>query len=126
MQESYNAILVERKQSRLYVTLNRPEVRNAMSGELVTELTTVLKEIQADRTIRTLILRGAGGYFCAGGDIKAFKQIFQGAFSPEQVAAKNREAGNFFLLMNQLPQTVVMLVEGAAVGGGLGLACRSK
>ncbi|MEM7343440.1 MAG: enoyl-CoA hydratase/isomerase family protein [Chloroflexota bacterium] len=124
-QTEFNNILVERKESRYYVTLNRPEVRNALTGETVAELTRILDQIEDDRAIRTLILRGAGGFFCAGGDIKAFKQLFQGEFSAEQVAAENRAAGHFFTRLNQLPQTVLMLVEGAAVGGGLGLVCTS-
>jgi len=125
MQTEYKTIIVERQESRCYVTLNRPEVRNALTGEMITELTAVLDTIHADRTIRTLILRGAGGFFCAGGDIKGFKQLFQDDFSAERAAAENREAGSFLDRLNQLPQTVVMLVEGAAIGGGLGLVCTS-
>jgi len=123
--KAYGTIIVERRGSRCYVTLNRPEARNALTGEMVTELSEVLDDIQEDRTIRTLILRGAGGFFCAGGDIKGFKRIFQDDFSSEQVAVENRSVGHFLTRFNQLPQTVVMLVEGAAIGGGLGLVCTS-
>ncbi|MEM7538190.1 MAG: enoyl-CoA hydratase/isomerase family protein [Chloroflexota bacterium] len=124
-QELHNTIVVERHASRCYVTLNRPEVRNALTGEMVAELHAVLDNIENDRTVRTLILRGAGGFFCAGGDIKGFKQVFQGALAHEEVAAENRHAGHFFMRVNQLPQTVVMLIEGAAIGGGFGLVCTS-
>ena len=122
---TYNTLLVEQQQSRCLVTLNRPAVRNALSGEMIAELTAVLNRIELDRTIRTLVLRGAEGWFCAGGDIKQFQQLFQGQLTAEEVAAENREIGRLLTRLNMLPQTVVMLVEGAAIGGGFGLVCVS-
>jgi len=124
-QIEYNTIIVQKQASRCYITLNRPEVRNALTSEMVAEISSVLDDIQEDRAIRTLILRGAGGFFCAGGDIKGFKELFQSDFSAEEAAAENRAAGHFFTRINELPQTVVMLVEGAAIGGGMGLVCTS-
>lgn len=96
-----------------------------MSAEMIGELTAVLDKIEADRSIRALVMRGTGGWFCAGGDIKGFKQIFQGGATPEQIATENRELGDFLIKLNSLPQVVVMLVEGAAIGGGFGLVCCS-
>ncbi|HRI06818.1 MAG TPA: enoyl-CoA hydratase/isomerase family protein, partial [Nannocystaceae bacterium] len=55
---------------RLHVTLNRPHVRNAMSFAMVEELMAVFEAVRTRRDIRALILRGAGGNFCAGGDVK--------------------------------------------------------
>ena len=55
---------------RLYVTLDRPEARNAMSAAMAAELRAVADAVDADPSIRAVILRGAGGTFCAGGDIK--------------------------------------------------------
>ena len=54
----------------LHLTLNRPEVRNAMSLRMVTELRLALAAGEASGTVRVIVLRGAGGHFCAGGDIK--------------------------------------------------------
>ncbi|MGB0386883.1 MAG: enoyl-CoA hydratase/isomerase family protein [Ardenticatenaceae bacterium] len=125
MNSEYKTILVERQGSRLYVTLNRPQARNAITGEMRSELSAVVSAIRDDRSVRVLIMRGAGGVFCAGGDIKGFKRIFQGEFSAEQVAAQNRSYGEFMTELNELPQTVVMLVEGGAIGGGLGMVCVS-
>ena len=69
------------------------------------------------------MLRGKGGVFCAGGDIKNFKNAMQGTMQPQEVASANRGFGDLMVQVNEQPQVVVMLVEGAAIGGGLGLAC---
>ncbi|MBI3737363.1 enoyl-CoA hydratase/isomerase family protein, partial [Candidatus Sumerlaeota bacterium] len=63
-------LILERKGSRLHVTLNRPEIKNALSGELVQDLSTIADHSANDPTLRAIILRGAGGTWCAGGDIK--------------------------------------------------------
>ncbi len=125
MNNNYNTLLVKRDGSRLYVTLNRPQARNAITGEMISELSAVINGIRDDRSVRVLIMRGAGGIFCAGGDIKGFKQIFQGKRSTEQIATENRGYGEFLQQLNELPQTVIMLVEGGAIGGGLGMVCVS-
>ena len=84
----------------------------------------VLDAVREDRSLRTLILRGKGGMFCAGGDIKGFKSGLQsGAPDEEEIARGNRSFGNLMVKLNEQPQATIMLVEGAAIGGGLGLAC---
>lgn len=120
-------LLVEQQGSRLYVTINRPESRNALSHEVVQELSSVIDAIAEDRSIRTVILRGAGGTFCAGGDIKSFQESFQSSAptdgSRDPIALNNRAFGDFMIKMNSMPQTLVGIIEGAAFGGGLGLVC---
>jgi isohexenylglutaconyl-CoA hydratase len=116
-----------REDSTLRVTINRPETRNALTAEVVEELTSVADAADADTTLRTIILRGAEGTFCAGGDIKGFKQSFEAAEPKvgerDPIAVNNRKFGNFLIKFNSLPQTVVGVIEGAAFGGGLGLVC---
>ncbi|MEQ8348003.1 MAG: enoyl-CoA hydratase-related protein [Sneathiellaceae bacterium] len=123
------ALALERRGSVLHVTLNRPDTRNAMDGTMVAELLAVTQAVRGDRALRTLVLRGAGGTFCAGGDIKGFKSSMQASVpepgAPDPVVRQNREFGDFLIALNELPQTVVMVVEGAAFGGGLGLVCVS-
>jgi isohexenylglutaconyl-CoA hydratase len=110
--------------STLAIWLDRPESKNALSAEMVTELDAVLDAIRDDRSVRALVLRGRGGVFCAGGDIKDFKSGLQGGEpDPEQVARGNRGFGDLMIKLNEQPQVVIVLVEGAAIGGGLGLAC---
>ncbi len=106
----------------LTIWLNRPEARNALSSEMAEELFSVLQAVRDDRSVRGITFRGKGGVFCAGGDIKGFRAIMQ-AQSVETVTAFSRRAGELFHLVNEMPQVTVMLVEGAAMAGGLGLAC---
>lgn len=116
---------LDRQGANLHLTLNNPERKNALSGEMVNEMIEVLDAIAPDRSIRSLIMRGEGGTFCAGGDIKGFKAGFQADADPVAIAASNRTFGDFLIRLNNLPQTVIMLVDGAAMGGGLGLTCVS-
>ncbi|MCB1676679.1 MAG: enoyl-CoA hydratase/isomerase family protein [Halioglobus sp.] len=115
---------LELQGSVLKIWLNRPQARNALSAEMVDELGAVLDAIADDRSVRSIVLRGRGGFFCAGGDIKGFKSDLQGgAPDADQVARDNRGFGDLMLKLNEQPQAVIILVEGAAIGGGLGLAC---
>jgi isohexenylglutaconyl-CoA hydratase len=115
-------LILQRQGSVLTIWLNRPEAKNALSAEMTDELSLVLDSIRDDRGIRTILLRGKGGVFCAGGDIKGFKSDMQ-QVSAEQVAKGNRGFGDLMIKLNEQPQVVIILVEGAAIGGGLGLAC---
>lgn len=119
-----SALILEPEGSVLTIWLNRPEARNALSAEMVDELGAVLDATRDDRSLRTIILRGKGDFFCAGGDIKGFKSDLQGGEpSKEDVARGNRSFGDLMIKLNEQPQAVIILVEGAAIGGGLGLAC---
>lgn len=103
---------------------NRPEARNALSGDMVAALRETLTRLAAADGVRGLTLRGRGGTFCAGGDIKGFKSIFQNESQTEaDVAAANREGGELFAQMDAFPHPVIMLVEGAAMAGGMGIVC---
>lgn len=110
----------------LTLWLNQPESRNAIDDVMVAEIHATLDAIREDRSIRTLVIRGKGGFFCAGGNLKGFK-AGQGheEVTEETVAFGNRQFGHLLIKLNEQPQTVITLVEGAAIGGGLGLACLS-
>lgn len=116
-------LLLERSGSVLTAWLNRPDSRNALSAAMVAELSGVLDIVRDDRGVRTLVIRGKGGVFCAGGDVKGFKTAMQGEMSAQEIAATNRGFGDLMVKLNEQPQVVIVLVEGAAVGGGVGLAC---
>ena len=116
-------IELDRQGSVLRLWFNNPERRNALSGNMAQEIFDTLEAIRDDRTIRTLVIRGRGGVFCAGGDIKGFKSNSQAEANPAEVTKGNRFFGELMDQLNELPQVVVMLVEGGAIGGGLGLSC---
>ncbi len=118
-------LILEKEHGALTIWFNQPESRNALSAEMAEELSAVLDAVADDRSIRAVILRGRGGVFCAGGDIKSFKSSMQGEMNRAEVAAANRSFGYLMEKLNEQPQLVIVLVEGAAIGGGLGLACVS-
>jgi isohexenylglutaconyl-CoA hydratase len=109
------------------LTLNRPDRRNALTHDMMLELEDAFAAVRDDLSCRVLVLRGAGGHLCAGGDLDAMANMppkpTNGAADP--LVPAYRKLGNALLLLNRLPQAVVAIVEGSAVGGGLGLACCS-
>ena len=116
-------LIVERDDGWLTLWMNRPDVRNALGAEMLEAMRGALEAVCDDRTVRGITLRGKGGVFCAGGDLKSFRSNFQGGASHAEIAASNSNAGEFFTYLNTMPQVVVMLIEGAAIAGGLGMAC---
>ena len=111
----------------LHVTLDRPETKNALNRAMVRDLTDVVDYLAAHQDIRAAVVRGANGTFCAGGDINGFKELFSTPLPKpgerDGVALHNRRFGAIMSRFEELPQTIVMVVEGAAYGGGLGLMC---
>jgi isohexenylglutaconyl-CoA hydratase len=112
----------------LHVTLDRPDSRNAMSLVMVGELRAVLAAVQGDLSVRAIVLRGAGGHFCAGGDIKdmaAARARAQGEGSADAYRALNRAFGSLLEEAQHTPQVLIAVLQGAVLGGGFGLACVS-
>ena len=109
----------------LTVTLNRPEVRNAMNVGMVDEVIALCEAVADRRDVRVLVLRGAGGHFCAGGDIRDMAQArsapSEGGVDPAR--AMNRRFGAMMTAVDRAPQAVVAVLQGAVLGGGFGLAC---
>lgn len=112
---------LEREGSVLHVTLNRPDARNALNSALVTDLETTFAAIAGDRTVRTVVLRGAGGFFCAGADLKEVAANGQSENRRETTMRYSRRFGTLIRAIENAPQAVIMVVEGAALGGGFGL-----
>jgi isohexenylglutaconyl-CoA hydratase len=123
MLPSVDNLLLERDEDTLTIWFNRPEARNALTAAVTDDLAAVLEALPRERAIRFVILRGKGGVFCAGGDLKAFQAAFQGGASRDSVVAANAEFGRLMKAIHALPQLFVVLIEGAALAGGLGLAC---
>ncbi|MFI8394793.1 enoyl-CoA hydratase [Pseudomonas sp. Choline-02u-1] len=116
-------LLLELHGGVLHITLNRPDSRNAMSLQMVAELRAVLTAIRDDRTVRALVLSGAGGHFCAGGDIKDMANArAQGADAYHEL---NRAFGALLEQAQHTAQVLICVLQGAVLGGGFGLACVS-
>lgn len=116
-------LLLEQAGGVLHITLNRPDSRNAMSLAMVEELRAVLAAVRDDASVRALVLRGAGGHFCAGGDIKDMASAR--ATGIDAYRALNRAFGSLLEEAQAQPQVLIALLEGAVLGGGFGLACVS-
>ena len=127
-QQFDDSIQLEQDGSILSLWLNRPDSRNAMSLNMVKAIQQVFKSIENDLSIRAVIIRGKGGHFCAGGDIKDMAQLrgeAANAGSNQPYVDFNRQFGYMIEQVDQAPQTVVAILEGAVLGGGFGLACVS-
>src|SRR6201990_61794 len=125
---TYETLILKRERARLHVTLNRPEVKNALNPTLIGELRAVFDMLRDRRDIKVVILRGAGGTFCAGADLKNMEQSLgekPRSGEKDPVALGNREYGTFLEMVNTTPQVVVAAVEGYAIAGGFGLLCVS-
>jgi isohexenylglutaconyl-CoA hydratase len=109
----------------LHLTLNRPEVRNAMSQRMVTELRLALAAAEASGAVRVVVLRGAGGHFCAGGDIRdmAAARMKPAAEGEDAMAQVNAHFGLLCAAFARTPLALVAVLEGTVMGGGFGLAC---
>lgn len=121
-------LLLEKQGPTLFLTINRPDVRNAMSLQMVAELATIFTQIEHDETIRAVVIRGNGGHFCAGGDIKDMagargQKPEEGQHDP--FYKLNRAFGQMIEQVNQSSKVVIAVTEGAVMGGGFGLACVS-
>ena len=107
-------------------TLNDPASRNALSEAMVDALLTACERAVADADLRGVVLRGAGGHFCAGGSLGGFAKtigqpLAEGEVDP--LVPLNRRFGTLLQALCALPQWLIVAVEGAAMGGGFGLVC---
>jgi len=101
------------------LALNRPEVHNAFNDEELRELTEAVREVAADAQVRVLVLTGNGRSFCAGADLNWMKSVL--GYTVEQNKKDAAVLVDLLDMLEQLPKPVVGRINGAAVGGGVGL-----
>jgi isohexenylglutaconyl-CoA hydratase len=120
----FKTLAVRRDGGVLHVTLNRPEIRNAMSLAMVRELRAVLGQAEMKGDVRAIVLRGAGGHFCAGADLSdmaAARMKLQD--NPKALEEINSSFGELCVAYASTGIATVAVVEGTCMGGGFGLAC---
>lgn len=117
----YSAIIYEIRSKVAYITLNRPEKRNALNGQLLTDLENALAEAEADRDVRIIVIQGAGPSFCAGYDLTPTGKT-NGASN--LMADRTAELRNVrrCLKMMDIGKPIIAKVHGYAVAGGVELA----
>lgn len=112
----------------LSLTLNRPDVRNALNPRTLQELVAVFEHLHQRPEVRVVVMRGAGGHFCAGADLKGMfddvaKPVPPGTIDP--IIGVNRAFGEMLRAAEAIPQVLLTVCEGGVLGGGFGLACVS-
>jgi isohexenylglutaconyl-CoA hydratase len=128
LERTRETLALRREGMVLHLELNRPQVRNAMSFAMVEELIAVFDDIAEDRGVRVVVIRGAGGNLCAGGDIKDMagaRSAKREPGEPDPMATSNRRFGVMIAKIETAPQAVAIVAEGAVMGGGFGLLCVS-
>ena len=134
METRHETLVTRRDGAVLHITLNRPESRNAMSLRMVMELRLALEAAETGGSVRAVVLRGAGGHFCAGGDLKDMAEARmramqatppggEGAPGPDAIAEVNAQFGKLCVAFAHTPLALVAVLEGTVMGGGFGLAC---
>jgi 2-(1,2-epoxy-1,2-dihydrophenyl)acetyl-CoA isomerase len=110
------ALLSRSESGVLWLTLNRPKVRNALSDDLRTALFEALRTAALDPAVRALVIRGAGGAFCSGADVS------QLGIGPAGTAAMLERGREIVTALADLPKPIVAAVQGPAAGAGFSLA----
>ena len=114
------AVTVDTTDGIARVTIDRPEVRNALDGATVAELEGILKELAADKAVRVVILRGGGDrVFVSGADVREFRDKLA---TPEGAQAYDEEIERMQSVIREMPQPVIAEIQGFAIGGGCVLA----
>lgn len=114
-------VLQHLDQGLLTITMNRPERRNALNPEMTRGLVEAAQRATEDRAVRAVLLKGAGGTFCVGGDVKAMAEVREPPPFEDKVA-QLRRGMEVSRLLHIMPKPVVAQIDGAAAGAGLSMA----
>lgn len=115
----FNLLQYEVASRAATITLNRPDKRNALNGQLVAELRQAFAKAAADEGVKVIVLKGNGEAFCAGADLEYLQQLQQNTY--DENLADSRELMQLFQEIYLLDKVVIAQVEGHAVAGGCGL-----
>jgi methylglutaconyl-CoA hydratase len=113
-------LLVTTEGSIRYLTLNRPEKRNALNDALISALKDALREADHDDALRAVVIEAAGNDFCSGADLSALQKIAESTY--EENLEDARSLMELFTLIRRVRVPVIAAVRGRALAGGAGLA----
>ena len=114
-------VLQQLDQGLLTVTMNRPERRNALNADMTLGLVEAARRAAEDHEVRAVLLKGAGGTFCVGGDVKSMAES-RAPLPFEAKTANLRKGMEVSRILHQMPKPVVAQLDGAAAGAGLSIA----
>ena len=116
----YQKIIYTVDQTVARITLNRPDKRNALDDQIVSEFGDALRAAGRDQNVRVVMLTGAGKDFCSGADLASLQKVSEAGV--EESMASARVMGQLFVEMRRHPRPIIAVVRGRALAGGCGLA----
>jgi 2-(1,2-epoxy-1,2-dihydrophenyl)acetyl-CoA isomerase len=117
-----DVLLESRENGVARLVLNRPDSRNALSGELTDALLAALARLADAAEVGAVVLSGAGPAFCAGGDVKAMTARVDAAPSFEQSARDLVRRAEITRLLHEMPKPTIAMINGPAMGAGMAIA----
>ena len=118
--DSYSKILYSVDETVARITLNRPDKRNALDDEIVSEFKDALEAAGRDASVRVVLVTGAGKDFCSGADLASLQRISEAGVEESMTSAA--VMGKLFIAMRRHPRPIIAAVRGRALAGGCGLA----
>lgn len=111
---------ISQQDAVMVLTLNRPEARNALSEAMVDGLEGALRDVESRRDVRAVVITGAGGAFCSGGDVRGMKERMANT-DPDARRLRMRRQHRLVKLIHDLERPVIAAVDGVAYGAGFSL-----
>tara|TARA_R110000824_G_scaffold118960_2_gene271424 strand:+ start:39648 stop:40472 length:825 start_codon:yes stop_codon:yes gene_type:complete len=124
--QPYETLLIEKEGPVDWVTLNRPDMLNAINPKLTEELQDYFGKLYTDQSVRIVVLKGAGRAFCAGLDLKHRESSSENSSGGVVTGLRTqRSISEIVMKMRRCPQAIISLVHGPACGGGFAFALAS-